>query len=400
MVTGDGLLARLPQGAVMTPAAFAAVCRAAAQCGNGLLEVTARGSLQARGLSPVSAPRFAEACRAAGIGEAGGPPVIASPLGALDPEAAADLSGLTMALRTMASRYGRRIAPKVAILVDDGGLLPLASLSADIRLRALGGGRLVLSIAGDDQDATMLATLQESDAVATVSAILDGIAALGPAARARDLARPRVLITKRMGPVVAAPKRGTTALVGPRELADGSFAFGLGLAFGQAEAGALQSMAEAATAAGARALAPVPGRVLLVLGLDAPRVADFAKACAGLGFITRADDRRRNVIACSGAPACSAGLMPARALAGAVAAVAAPLLAAGGQVHLSGCAKGCASRAAAVLTVVGMAEGCGIIHGGRAGDPPDEIVPAEDLLVRLSDLAAAMAVPARLAEPA
>ena len=59
--TGDGLLVRiLPIGTIALDA-FAGLCAAARDHGNGIIEITARGSIQVRGLSAHSAPRFADA---------------------------------------------------------------------------------------------------------------------------------------------------------------------------------------------------------------------------------------------------------------------------------------------------------------------------------------------------
>ncbi|MBV8321379.1 MAG: precorrin-3B synthase, partial [Hyphomicrobiales bacterium] len=50
MATGDGLLVRLtPTGTTMSCEAFAALCTAARNCGNGVIEITSRGSIQIRG---------------------------------------------------------------------------------------------------------------------------------------------------------------------------------------------------------------------------------------------------------------------------------------------------------------------------------------------------------------
>ena len=49
--TGDGLLARLRPTGTIAPDAFAALCAAARAHGNGIVEITARGSIQVRGLS-------------------------------------------------------------------------------------------------------------------------------------------------------------------------------------------------------------------------------------------------------------------------------------------------------------------------------------------------------------
>ena len=76
MLTGDGLLVRLlPIGAVPL-AAFASLCAAAREHGNGIVEITARGSIQVRGLNAASAPRFADAVAALNITAADGIPCL------------------------------------------------------------------------------------------------------------------------------------------------------------------------------------------------------------------------------------------------------------------------------------------------------------------------------------
>src|SRR5262249_15918568 len=60
MATGDGLLVRLtPTGTTMSCEAFVALCTAARNCGNGVIEITSRGSIQIRGLTEDSVKRFA-----------------------------------------------------------------------------------------------------------------------------------------------------------------------------------------------------------------------------------------------------------------------------------------------------------------------------------------------------
>ena len=61
MPTGDGWLVRLLPIGTIGLDAFAALCDAAQAHGNGVVEVTGRGSIQVRGLTPDSAPRFAAA---------------------------------------------------------------------------------------------------------------------------------------------------------------------------------------------------------------------------------------------------------------------------------------------------------------------------------------------------
>ena len=79
MQTGDGLLARILPAEDIAPAAFAALCAAARRHGNGTIEVSGRGSLQVRGLTAASAPRFADEVATLGIA-ALGVPILSDPL--------------------------------------------------------------------------------------------------------------------------------------------------------------------------------------------------------------------------------------------------------------------------------------------------------------------------------
>ena len=87
--TGDGLLVRiLPIGTIALDA-FAALCAAARAYGNGIIEITARGSIQVRGLIAASAPRFADAVAALGLAAEDGVPILCNPLAGLDAAGAA-----------------------------------------------------------------------------------------------------------------------------------------------------------------------------------------------------------------------------------------------------------------------------------------------------------------------
>ncbi len=84
MATGDGLLARLtPAGSTISLDAFAGLCAAARTHGNGIVEITSRGSIQVRGLSAASAPLFAAEVASLGIEASDGIPVVTDPLAGL-----------------------------------------------------------------------------------------------------------------------------------------------------------------------------------------------------------------------------------------------------------------------------------------------------------------------------
>jgi precorrin-3B synthase len=297
------------------------------------------------------------------------------------------MGALVAGLREAVGEFAGRVAPKVAIVVDDGSAPHLDALAADIRLCAVSAGRLLVGVAGDGRSAQWLGAIDAADAVAAVCTLLGGIAGLGNEARARDLTEPMRIVARWIEPAPTPAVRPAATFIGTHGAADGPIAVGIGLAFGQAETDALEALGVAADAAGASGLVPAPDRVLLALGLRAEYAAAFIATASRLGFIIRADDPRLNVIACAGAPACSAALMPARAIAEEIARAARPILASGGRVHLSGCAKGCASRDRAALTIVGTSVGCAVIRDGRVGDMPGAIVPVERLAAHVAGLA-------------
>jgi precorrin-3B synthase len=128
---------------------------------------------------------------------------------------------------------------------------------------------------------------------------------------------------------------------------------------------------------------PAPGRALLLGPLGEANAMAVRKAADGLGFVTRADDPRRRIAACAGAPLCRHGLIAARALAAEIVG-AVPLPNGDGiALHVSGCAKGCAHPRRAPLTVVGTEKGCGIVRDGTARARPGKYVAVGELAATL-----------------
>ena len=127
MATGDGLLVRLLPIGTIALDAFAALCAAARQHGNGIIEVTSRGSIQIRGLSAASAPRFAAAVAALGIAAGDGIPVLINPLAGLDAEDIIDAGALAADLRLALAQNSltQRLSAKVSVAIDGGGALNL-----------------------------------------------------------------------------------------------------------------------------------------------------------------------------------------------------------------------------------------------------------------------------------
>lgn len=118
MQTGDGLLVRLrPATPGLTVAQYRALAEAAETHGNGLIEVTARGNLQLRGLASHTMERLADDIDRAGISVQSGIAIETPPLSGLDPS---EIGGA----RTLAKRLQKAI----------DGLVPKPRLAAKLSI--------------------------------------------------------------------------------------------------------------------------------------------------------------------------------------------------------------------------------------------------------------------------
>jgi precorrin-3B synthase len=399
MMTGDGLLVRLLPIGTIALDAFAALCAAARQHGNSIIEVTSRGSIQIRGLSAASAPRFAAAVAALGIAAEDGIPVLTDPLAGLDAEDIIDAGALAADLRLALAQNSltQRLSAKVSVVIDGGGQLSLDGTVADVRLRAEaidGVAALCVSVGGDGRNAARLGCVAGRNGVEVATRLLEVLAQRGPVARMRDVVAAAGVASFRSAVadliIHDGPERSQRRYsdpVGIYPLRDATCAAGVGVAFGHADATSLQRLTEAAEAAGARGMRAAPGRVLMIVGLTQQTASSFAGTAEALGFIVRADDPRRHVVACAGAPICASANIAARALAPQIAAAAAPHLDGSFKIHISGCAKGCAHPTPAALTVVGMPSGCALVANGSTHDAPFKIATTNELPHAVAEIA-------------
>lgn len=397
--TGDGLLVRMRPLGAMPLAAFSRLCALTAEHGNGIVEITARGSIQVRGLSAASAPRFAADVAALGIAAQDGVPILVNPLAGLAPDDIIDAATLAAELRrALALRsFTAKLSPKISVAIDGGGGPNLDAVAADVRLHAaqrLADQVLQISVGGDAASATPLGCVAVGDGVEAAVRLLDVLAKGGRNARARDIvasegvARFHFAVADLVlgGTTPNFPCRPTEVLAAHR-LRDGSYACGIALAFGHADASMLQRLIQSTEQTGARGVIAAPSRCLIAVGMSSDAVSDFIAAAQRLSFIIRPDDPRRRIIACAGAPFCASGHIATRAIAPRLAETAAQLDAGFATIHLSGCAKGCAHPEKAALTVIGSSEGCALVAHGSARDAPFAVVATDELPAAIANYA-------------
>lgn len=376
MPTGDGLLVRLrPAGGALTLPQFTALARSAVAHGNGILEITARGNLQIRGLRAETVGQLAADIDAAGITVPDGPAIEISPLHGIDPQERSDPAAMEMALRRTLHDFiaSPRLAPKLSIVVDGGGAFGLSALSADIRIVARSNADWLVAINGDGETAMPVATGPAAAAVSAVGNILSLLAALGQGSRTRDIdpARLRAHFPA-VDNIRFIPSRAASIpLSGLHRLADGKTVLGVRPEFGQMWASDLIALLDLADAHGATAIRLAPGRGFFFIGLPEDRVPAMQIAAAKYGFSAQPGENSEHIAACAGAGACGSAFYETRSLARRILAVAPALFDGSLTLHLSGCAKGCA-HARPALTLTGTAEGYDLILNGSAADRPDE----------------------------
>ena len=382
MMSGDGLLVRVKPTAARLPASAAhAIADAARRFGNGAFDLTNRGNLQIRGLSAEAVEPFAAVVLEHGLADPDPAReavrnVLCDPMGADDPAARFDSQSLARKLEVMlaADPAYRALPGKFGVLVDAGGRIGLAGTSADIMVRGSDDAALV-SLDGDGA----VAELPLADAVDAVARLIGVFLARRRAAdrhrRMRSLvaevgagsilAEADLAVAKHdkaSGVEMPLPEPiGFVALPG-----NGRGVVGVGAAFGQLDAAALDSLADLAARFGDGTLRVTPWKAVLLAGVrdaDAPAVlAETERA----GLVVEANDPRRRIVTCAG-PRCASAkadtIADATWLAGRD-------LPPQGMLHLSACAKGCAHPRAAAITVVADADGYAAIRNGGTGDRP------------------------------
>ncbi len=358
MASGDGLLVRVkPFTPLLAAATLRALGRAAAEHGNGRIELTSRGHLQVRGLRADSVEPFARDMLALGLAGADRAAerrrsLTVSPLAGRDETCAADTLMMSQALTDAVAQAAEleALPAKFHFAVDGGGALPLGDPGCDVLLRAGRGAWHVGWEGGGSIRCDRNAAAQVARRLARIAAmrgqrLREAVAAYGPCG---VFAMAGLSGAVPMPAAVPVPAVGQVAGV-----------FGLGLPFGRLDAAQLADFADDY---GCGAVRLTPWRSVLLPGVRQPP----ALIRAARGLITSPLDPSVRLIACPGQPGCASAKADIRADAARLQA----LVPAEGVLHLSGCAKGCAHPGPAAVTLVATTGGYDLVRDGRASDAP------------------------------
>lgn len=386
MESGDGLLVRLrvSNGVLSTEAAIA-LAQAASRFGNGVLELTARGNLQFRG---VRAECLDELLSLFGqlklldqsIESEAVRNVTPSPLAGFDATATLDAGPLVRALELRLAEESslHSLPAKFGFLVDGGGCLPLTDIGSDIRFEAFCGasgpglvvrlGSIAVSTIEPSQIADVGSRLAHAfldlrESETRMASLVRRIGAKTIAQRAGIAIGPSAVSEA----ALASPRRVEPSdYLGVRRLGAGAFV-GAAFAFGSMRATDLSRLAAAARARGVQELRLTAWRAILAPGLDVQAASRLSAELAGGDLILDASDSRLSISACVGMPACGASHADVRAAAHRIACLGRSIK---GRIHLAGCAKGCGQTSATGIVAVATPRGYDLIEDGRARDEP------------------------------
>ncbi|WP_376966662.1 hypothetical protein ABNQ39_33445 [Azospirillum sp. A26] len=179
MQVGDGFLLRVRVPAGVLPADHAhGIAELGDRYGNGLIDLSQRGTLQLRGIAADGLEPVTEALRGMGynFGDAASEAVrnvLRSPTAGLDATAAMDVRGVA---RTLDARLAEdaelhRLPPKFGWLVCGGGVGHLADSSTDVRFDAVDGERFQVSLGGTLAKAVPLGLCRVDDVADVASAL-------------------------------------------------------------------------------------------------------------------------------------------------------------------------------------------------------------------------------------
>jgi precorrin-3B synthase len=385
MLTGDGYLVRLHFACgILSSEQAHAIASLAQRFGNGFIDLTRRANLQIRSVAGERIAAFQAELLASGLvaQDASGadiPNVIASPLAGRDRTALVDIRPIVRELeeRFAHDARARDLPAKSCISLSDCGRFWLRDVAADIGFEAHAADQFAVRIGGE-----MIGFIVTEEIAETALALAAGFVSLqrtlpAPAPRMRHLID--ALGVSAISGLCPALRRASAKSLSARHDADrrdepghdavgmlGDDVLGIGAPFGSLSADQLQLLAELAERDGDRELRLTPWRSILIPEIAAEAGNHLEAECKRAGLITEAVDPRRHIAACAGAPACAAASVKTREIAARLA----PLLRRGNSLHVSGCAKSCASSASASVTLVGGAGRFDLIRNGNVSDRP------------------------------
>ncbi|MET0593217.1 MAG: precorrin-3B synthase [Polyangiaceae bacterium] len=383
MESGDGFLVRVQAGwRARSSADVRALAKLARAYGNGQLEITRRANWQLRGVTSANLSSVQGALVSRGLAAPSDAPLpaaslLVNPLSGLDP-ACAPLDAMAAEIeRVLRSEKAPRDLPDKFSVVLDGGGDVLRDVASDLRIdvRTTSPGVAFLGAGAREDRASLLGACRVEDVAAALFALLD-LASRGPNGprRMRDVIDVERVegVREVIASLVLADRQGPTDVAAAPSVVGfhGGISgwIGLGLPFGSGDVRQWNAIADIAERYGDGSVRLTPRRSVVIADVaTANREAalTIARAC---DLVVDESDPRLRINACVGAPFCSAARGETRRIGSELGSLLAPLLSAGGTLHVSGCNKSCAHGGASSVTVVCHERGFQVQQDGAVAD--------------------------------
>lgn len=388
MESGDGLLIR-PKviGARIDAAQLGAIARIANTFGNGLIDLTQRAQLQIRGVRSSTLKDALlnledSGLLAANAGVERIVNILMPPLAGIDQSAIFDSTHLVSDLSTELSRNitFHELPAKFLFAVVDGGVLPIDFSKADISIHPAAEGRLALCLAGVEDAAIIVprheiiaSTLRLAKAYIELRTInpfeFRRMGRLIRLAGAAPLIEKAGLELSRFTASISGEKLG---YLGSHTIGEVAYA-GVAASSGRWNSGELAAIARLAIVHGLNEARLTPWRAILFPAHDLTSAIQIETRAKTMGLIVDANDPRRSVIACPGAPDCSQSRGETRRHVERLAPLARHYAGSDGVgLHISGCGKGCARQQSTPVTLVLDRGRFDIVFDGAPHDKPTQ----------------------------
>lgn len=344
MMSGDGLVVRVrPFRAELSAEQALAICDLARRFGNGTLDLTSRANLQIRAVTEAGYPALLRELGALGLIDAD--PAVEGRRNILMPAdwQERDLTERLCGALLSALRGFPVLPEKMGYALDTGGTAQLADGSADFRFELDATDNLILRADGAARGRRIV----EATAMRSLAEMIQWFHETGGPSNYR-MARHLRTVPLPDDWQQAAPRSAVRPFA-PGRAPGGTI---LGAPFGSIDATALGSLIDRTGASGMRLML---NRLFWLRG---------ASVIEAPGFVTTPGSALLAAHACPGAPFCPQATVETRALAARLAGTVPD------DLHVSGCAKGCALPRAAAVTLTGRNGRFDLIRDGAPWDTP------------------------------
>ena len=344
MLSGDGLIVRIrPRLGRLTAQQTLGLCAIAQAEGNRIIDLTSRANLQIRGIKEARHDAVLSNLHALGLLDdtpecEARRNIVVTPLWQPD-----DLSNRLHDALCARLNELPDLPAKMGIAIDAGPAPILSQTSADFRFERTADGALMLRLDGLSRGRL----IDEATAIDALCEMAQWF--VDTESGARRMAGHVAMHAPDADWMSALP----AAPIGRLTPGIAHNAATLGVAFGALDAGTLTTLINDSDAT---ALRVTPWRLFI---LENATVTD------AYDFIITPNDPLLNTHACPGAPACAAATVDTRTLARTLA----PLYR---DLHVSGCAKGCAHPSPTDTTLVGQNGTYDLVKRGHPWDQPSQ----------------------------